>query len=259
MKITQITTQKRPGRYNIFIDGQFALAVSETMLVNLQLAKGQELTAQQLAELKDQEVFDRAYQQALNYLSYQLRTQGEMKQYLRQHDISPAVSQQVVSLLVQQQYLDDRQYAASFVRTAVKTTLDGPQKIRYKLQQKKLMPDVIEQALPLYSVEQQIQNATKLAQKCWRQNQRQPQHKRYQKVQQRLMTAGFASEVNSKVLAQLDLTSDEQAEQQLLDQAIDKLWPRYRTKDQGRRKLYAALMRRGFQSSQISAALENLK
>lgn len=43
-KITAITTQKRRGRYNIFIDGHYAFPVSEQSLIQFRLSKGQELT-----------------------------------------------------------------------------------------------------------------------------------------------------------------------------------------------------------------------
>ena len=44
-QITKITAQKRRGRYNIFLDGQYAFPVSETTLVTYHLAKEMTLTA----------------------------------------------------------------------------------------------------------------------------------------------------------------------------------------------------------------------
>ena len=38
-KITSITAQKRPGRFNVFLDGNYAFSVSEDVLVKFQLSK----------------------------------------------------------------------------------------------------------------------------------------------------------------------------------------------------------------------------
>ena len=50
-KITSITAQKRPGRFNVFLDGNYAFSVSEEVLVKFQLAKGKELDSADLEEI----------------------------------------------------------------------------------------------------------------------------------------------------------------------------------------------------------------
>ena len=42
--ITKISTQKRKGRYNIFIDNEYAFSVSERTLAEKRLLKGTELS-----------------------------------------------------------------------------------------------------------------------------------------------------------------------------------------------------------------------
>lgn len=42
-QITKITSQKQKGRYNIFIDEQFAFGVTESVLIKFRLAKGLEI------------------------------------------------------------------------------------------------------------------------------------------------------------------------------------------------------------------------
>ena len=50
-KITSITAQKRPGRFNVFLDGNYAFSVSEEVLVKFQLSKGKELDSADLEEI----------------------------------------------------------------------------------------------------------------------------------------------------------------------------------------------------------------
>ncbi|MBA1393524.1 recombination regulator RecX, partial [Lactobacillus sp. XV13L] len=45
--ITKVSAQKRPGRYNVFLDGQYAFSASEQTIAEFILLKGQELSAEQ--------------------------------------------------------------------------------------------------------------------------------------------------------------------------------------------------------------------
>ena len=73
-KITKITAQKKSGRYNIFIDEQFAFGVTESVLIKYRLAKDLEIDSQLQRDIQKDDDNAKAYQLALNYLSHQLRT-----------------------------------------------------------------------------------------------------------------------------------------------------------------------------------------
>ncbi len=66
-QITKITAQKRRGRYNIFLDGQYAFPVSETTLVTYHLAKEMTLTEDMIAQIKVSEVVAMGLEIGLNY------------------------------------------------------------------------------------------------------------------------------------------------------------------------------------------------
>ncbi|NVY96788.1 recombination regulator RecX [Lactobacillus sp. DCY120] len=257
-QITKITTQKRRGRYNIFLEGQYAFAVSEAVLTRYQLAKGLELDAQLVQELQAADSQEQAYNKALDFLSYQLRSVAEVRQHLQEQEFAPETITQAITRLQELGYLDDQAYAESFIRTAIKTTLDGPQKIQRKLQSKKVTPAVISSALKLYTEELQAENALKLAQKVVRQaHQRSSQQTRI-KIQQRLLQVGYSRDLLPFIFDNLIWQKDANQEQKLLQEKVQKLWRRYQKKDQGRQKLYATLLRQGFKSADIRQVLEDL-
>lgn len=43
MLITKVSAQRRPGRYNIFLDGKYAFSASEKTIAEFVLLKGKEL------------------------------------------------------------------------------------------------------------------------------------------------------------------------------------------------------------------------
>ena len=58
--ITKVTSQKRKGRYNIFVDNEYAFSVSEKILTQFRLLKGTELTSEKIAQIKEAEADSKA-------------------------------------------------------------------------------------------------------------------------------------------------------------------------------------------------------
>ena len=81
--IIQKMTQKNAKSYEITLDDQRTFIVSEDVLVKFRLLKGKEVDESLLAEIKKASAYDIGLQQALNYLSYQLRTEKEIVTYLK--------------------------------------------------------------------------------------------------------------------------------------------------------------------------------
>lgn len=135
-KITAIATQKKAGRFNIYLDGKYAFSVSEDVLIKYRLAKGLELNEEMIEHLQQADLLSKAYNKALDHLSYQLRTKKEIKIYLTKLEVPENDQNQIISKLVELNLLDDLAYAKSYVRTAAKTTDKGPFVIAQKLKQK---------------------------------------------------------------------------------------------------------------------------
>ena len=68
--ITKVSSQKRPGRYNIFLDGKYAFSASEQTVAEYVLLKGQELTPEKIAEVKQYDADAKATNLASRYLNY---------------------------------------------------------------------------------------------------------------------------------------------------------------------------------------------
>ena len=83
--ITKITTQKkRKDRYNIFVDEKYAFSVDEEVLLKFHLKKGMELDDLLLAEIQFHDEIQKAFTDALNYLSYQIeRSESEIRLYFK--------------------------------------------------------------------------------------------------------------------------------------------------------------------------------
>ena len=185
--ITSISSQKKPGRYNVFIDGEYAFAVDEQVLIDFMLTKGMEVSPELQEKIQQADHAQKAYQSALHYLSYQLRSEKEIYDYLAGKDYED-YADRVMEKLREMQLLDDQLYAESFVRTKATINYHGPLEIRRNLFRKGVSERLIDQALlSEYSDEMRLENAQRLADKQIKKNKNRSNRESRQRISQFLM------------------------------------------------------------------------
>jgi regulatory protein len=113
-KITGIEAQKRqPNRVNIHLDGEFAFGLAR--IVAAWLRVGQELSDTKIEQLQAEDARERAFQQAMLYLSYRARSESEIRQNLRKHEFPEPVIEQTVERLRDNGLANDKQFARAWV------------------------------------------------------------------------------------------------------------------------------------------------
>lgn len=148
MKITAIKQQvKRQDRYSIYGDGKYLFSFSQNELLNTGLKVGQELSEQQLAELRDTAVLDKAYDRALNLISHRPRSQWEIRDYLKRKDVSAQGAEAVVDRLAERGYLNDRDFAERWVATRRLLKSTSKRRLSQELRQKRIADDIISDVL----------------------------------------------------------------------------------------------------------------
>lgn len=253
--VTKIEAQKRPGRYNVYVDDHYAFPISEEVMLRYRVFKGSEITTELAKELESADNESKAWDAALTYLSYQQRTEKEIRAYLVKKEVPEAFHDHVVDRLKAQRLLDDAQYAVSYVRTMKRTSDKGPSVIRRQLTQRGVQASLIETALHSeYSPSEQLDQVMTLIEKLKRQYRKQTPTLQRQKVHQRLMEKGFSGDVIASGLAETEFSMDQDLANELLDAQAQKLWRRYASKAPRERQLKVrqALYRKGFESDAIS-------
>ena len=71
--ITALEPQRRPGRLNVFVDGQFIIGVGEAVAADLSLRVGREITPEKLREVAGAEEVHKATEAALVLLEVRAR------------------------------------------------------------------------------------------------------------------------------------------------------------------------------------------
>lgn len=257
-KISKIEAQKRQDRYNVYLDGHYAFPVAESVLVKFRLMRGVELDKDQVAAITTADQQARAYGKILDYLSYQMRSESEVLKKLRDLETPAEFVEPIMAKLRDQHLVDDQQYARSYVRTMMTTTLKGPGGIRQQLRLKKVGENEIETALQEFPPADCLANASKLARKLFKRYHNQPEFRREQKVRQGLMMKGYSGEVYDQIKAAVTPEADPDQENALLVAQAEKVWRRYHryTGLDRERHFKQAMFRKGFDLDAVQRWLD---
>jgi regulatory protein len=145
-KITAISPQKRnPNRVNISLDGEFAFGLAKIVAAWLQI--GQELSEEKIARLKQEDAAEAAYQHALSFLSYRVRTEDEIRRHLEEKGATPQLVDGALERLRQARLVDDARFAESWVENRSEFRPRGKRALAYEMKQKGLDADTIEKSL----------------------------------------------------------------------------------------------------------------
>ena len=145
-KITAIEPQKRdPNRVNIHLDGNYAFGLTRITAAWLKL--GQELSEDKVASLQAEDNRERAYQQAMLFLSYRARSESEIRQNLIKHEIPQDVIEQTLERLRENQLADDNQFARAWVENRNTFRPRSRRALQMELRQKGLSDEAAQSAL----------------------------------------------------------------------------------------------------------------
>lgn len=264
--ITKITTQqKNKDRFNIFMDDgngeKFAFSVDSDVLIKFQLKKGMELDDFSLIEIHYSDDIRKAYNLAVHYLAKRLRSKKEIRDHLSQKEIEEPVILEVIHKLIDQNYINDMEYALAYVRTQVNTTDKGSDLIRIELKEKGIEEDIMNQALANYSFEEQAEKATKLAKKIFEKNSRDSLMIVKQKLESLLLRKGYSFQVINIAINETELNKDVDEQMDAIKYQGEKMNRKYRqfSDFEYEQKMKQALYRKGFSFDLIEKFLAESK
>lgn len=145
-KITALKAQKRNNqRVNVYLDGEYAFGVARIVAAWLQV--GQELTPEKIAQLKEEDEREVAYQKALKFLSYRERSEAEVKENLEKGGYPEAVITEILERLNRSGLLNDQRFAKHWVENRSEFRPRGTRALSFELKRKGLSQETIDTAL----------------------------------------------------------------------------------------------------------------
>lgn len=246
------------GLYQVKFSNQEKLVVSEDQLVRHRLLKGMTLEEDEFAEIKKSTCYDLGLQEAYRYISYQLRSEKEVGQFLKDKEIPYEASQKIINQLKELHLVDDLVFAESYVRTQMRLSDKGPRNLKQQLNKKGIAEEITLTALSLYQDEDQGAVALRTAEKALRKIHGKSFKETQQKIRQTLMQKGFEQTTIDWVMGELSLEKETAAETEALTREGDKVWRRHQRKPlrERKQKVKQSLYQKGFDLDAIQQYLE---
>ena len=145
-KITALEVQRRnPNRVNVHLDGEFAFGLAR--IVAAWLRVGQEISEEKIEQLQAEDARERAFQQAILFLSYRARSESEIRQNLRKHEIPEPVIEQTLDRLRQGGLANDDQFARAWVENRSTFRPRSRRLMAMELRQKGLKDEAVSSAI----------------------------------------------------------------------------------------------------------------
>lgn len=143
MKITKLEVQKNDkNRVNLYVDDEFYSGIPAELVYLEHLKTGLEIDEKDLKKIIFENEKSKAMSRVTKYIGSSLKTQKQIRDYLRKKEYSDDTIEFVMSKLVEYNYIDDQKYAQAYVLTYGKKY--GKLKLISQLKVKGVSEEIIE-------------------------------------------------------------------------------------------------------------------
>lgn len=202
LTITDIVPQKKEGRVNIYIDGEFFCGLSEKIVVKYNLKIDLKLEKKKLLAILKEDQFEKAKNVAFRFLSFRLRTKKEVEKKLLEKGFHPQIIEQTIEYLLKNGFLDDQQFIEAWLKDREKIKPSGILKIQKELKEKGIEPFLIEKTINQLRKDEKVLARQALEKKLAR-FEKLPVGEKKKKIKNFLYSRGFSPQTIWEILKEI--------------------------------------------------------
>ena len=230
MKIEKF--KKRPnGLYTIYLDNFNTYDFYEEIILKYEL-----LITKNIEEIKLNKIIDdnknyESYYEALKTLKRTIKTKEEIIKLLKEKKYNKTSIEFAIKILEKQGYLNDKNYAKSYVHNAIITSNKGPKKIEQELIKKGVTSLDYNEALEEFTNVLEKEKIEKLISKKIKSNHNKSAKILKQKIELDLINNGFSKDIIKEVLNSLNIEEDDDIMKKEYQKYYNKLSKKYSGKE----------------------------
>ena len=230
MKIEKF--KKRPnGLYTIYLDNFNSYDFYEEIILKCELLLTKNIEEDELNEIiKDNKNYE-SYYDALKTLKRTIKTKEEIRKLLTEKKYSKENITFAINTLEKQGYLNDKNYAKSYVHNCIITTTKGPKKIILELEKKGIKEEDYKEALEEYTESIEKEKIEKLVSKKIKSNHNKSAKILKQKLLQDLTNNGFHQDIIKEVLNSTAIEENDDIAKKEYQKYYNKLSKKYSGKE----------------------------
>lgn len=203
--ISSIKVDRRQGKmYSVYVEAlPEPLVVHEDIFISYQLTKGRGLTSSLIDEIREENAKYMAYIKGIRYLGTRARSSYQLALHLRRQQFSEPHIAEAIARLKEEGYVDDREYASSYVRSRIGKQGKGRLRVAQELKGQGISSRIIEQTLAQLDEDEEVKAAYEAASKKMRSLHGEPAENS-RKLLQFLMRRGYSGAICRKVMQMLE-------------------------------------------------------
>jgi len=184
--------KKGNGKYRVYLENNLKIDLYEEVIIKNNLLYKKEIDHSILMNIdEDNQKYD-IYNRCLKYIGTRLRSQYEMKEYIRRYTDNDEIAQEIMKKLLDNQFLNDEAFAKAFINDKFKFTTMGPYMISKELKRHNISDEIIYKYLDQISKQAIAEKMEKQIMKIIKSSKNRDKSKH--KIYDNLMRLGYKSE-----------------------------------------------------------------
>lgn len=204
MLVVDIKYNKSKEVFEVIFEDETKLLLNYNIFEKYKVSVDMDFSQTEILEMKYFSDIERAKSRAINYISGKLKTKYEVRLKLRENEFSNEVIDEVLEILENEEYLNDRLYCEIFIEDKKRLNGYGKNKIKSLLIQKGISKSIFEDFLDNFEYEDEFDNAVKMGiKKLNLLANEEDKFKKKQKIINYLAYRGFSFDVINDVLKEI--------------------------------------------------------
>ena len=245
-----IKVLKKGKKYLVYFDNfDDEIILNEDKIVEYRIIQNAVFSSKDFSKIKKAANEVKYYEKVVNYINFKPRTRKEVYEYLKNLEASETQINTLIKKLESISYINDERYTESFVSEYIRKK-KGSKYIEQTLEQKGIEKDLVYKYLDLYTKEQEIENATLVANKYAKSITKNPIKKQRIQINNKLISEGYPYDVVNRVLYSIELLDESET-------LLEKEYIKLKNKEEDKNKIIQKLLAKGFDYSDIKEIINN--
>ena len=244
-------------KYIVKIDGPSEFDSEYTFLedtiIKHMIFKDKVYTTEMFKEILKSEESNNSLNLALNFISYQFRSEKELVNHLKEKGVKTEFIAPTIEKLKKLGYIDDNKFALGII-DSYSRKLKGPNYCIKIMNEKSVSQDIINLSIESYTHELEVEKITEIVDKEIESLINYPIKKQKMKLTSKLISSGFRLRAINQVLSEVKFVEDSE---ETLKKDFEKLLKKHGgvIETKTKQKIIASLLSKGYEYHQIKKYL----
>ena len=137
--------KKKDGKYKVYLDNGNNIVLYEDTIIKNNLLFKKDIDDKILSDLMNTENISSLYNKCIKYIGVRVRSKKEIRDYLRRSTDDDNIIEDIINRLINNNLLNDREFARAFVNDKFKFSSMGPYRIKNELKNNYIDEEIIDE------------------------------------------------------------------------------------------------------------------